>query len=130
MSGVVALAPVLAGEAAVPVAGWVLLGLTAAAVGGYLIYNAMSSANEHADAPPGPVQPCPNAPAQASAPPFVDAPGNQPPFTGVPGSTVRGGTGSRTYGADGYPQTNRDLPHPDEKGPGSGDSLARLGPSG
>jgi RHS repeat-associated protein len=50
-----------------------------------------------------------------------DVTGNQPPFTGAPGSTVRGGTGSRTYGPDGYPQTDRDSPHPDEKGPGSGD---------
>lgn len=51
----------------------------------------------------------------------TDADGNKPPFTGVPGSTVRGGTGSRSYGPDGYPQTDRDLPHPDEKGVGSED---------
>jgi RHS repeat-associated protein len=48
-------------------------------------------------------------------------PGNRPPFQGVPGSTVQGGTGSRTYGPDGYPLTDRDLPHPDEAGIGSGD---------
>jgi RHS repeat-associated protein len=52
---------------------------------------------------------------------FTDAPSNQPPFTGAPGSTSRGGTGSRTYGPDGYPQTDRDLPHPDEAGIGSED---------
>jgi RHS repeat-associated protein len=50
-----------------------------------------------------------------------DIPGNKPPFRGDPGSTVRGGTGSRTYGPDGYPETDRDLPHPDECGIGSGD---------
>lgn len=52
---------------------------------------------------------------------YTDADGNKIPFSGVPGSTVRGGTGSRTYGPDGYPQTDRDLPHPDEKGVGSED---------
>jgi RHS repeat-associated protein len=52
---------------------------------------------------------------------FTDVPSNQPPFTGDPGSTVRGGTGSRTYGPDGYPQTDRDLPHPDEAGTGNDD---------
>jgi len=50
-----------------------------------------------------------------------DVPGNKPPFTGEPGSTVRGGTGSRTYGSDRYPRTDRDLPHPDECGIGSDD---------
>ncbi len=54
-------------------------------------------------------------------PEFEDTPENQPPFTGVPGSTVRGGTGSRTYGDDGYPETDRDTGHPDEAGVGSGD---------
>jgi RHS repeat-associated protein len=51
----------------------------------------------------------------------IDHPGSQPPFTGTPGSTVRGGTGSRTYGSDGYPETDRDWPHPDEAPPGNGD---------
>jgi RHS repeat-associated protein len=57
----------------------------------------------------------------ANDPDYVDVEGNQPPFVGAPGSTVRGGTGSRTYGEDGYPARDRDLPHPDEKGCGSGD---------
>lgn len=52
---------------------------------------------------------------------YTDTPGNKPPFAGDPGSTVRGGTGSRTYGPDGYPQTDRDTPHPNEKGIGSED---------
>jgi RHS repeat-associated protein len=52
---------------------------------------------------------------------FTDIEGNKTPFTGTPGSTVRGGTGSRKYGPDGYPLTDRDLPHPDEKGIGSQD---------
>lgn len=51
----------------------------------------------------------------------TQVPGNKPPFTGEPGSTVQGGTGSRTYGPDGYPLRDRDLGHPDEKGIGSGD---------
>jgi hypothetical protein len=118
MSGLAVGAPaLLGGEAAVPGVGWVLLGVTVVALGGYLIYHAMSSANEHADAPAEPTQSCPNAP------PFTEAPGNRPPFAGTPGSTVRGGTGSRTYGPDGYPQTNRDLPHPDEAGTGNGDHV-------
>lgn len=50
-----------------------------------------------------------------------DIPQNQPPFKGTPGSTVRGGTGSRSYDSDGFPKTDRDWPHPDECGPGSGD---------
>ena len=50
-----------------------------------------------------------------------DIPQNQPPFRGEPGSTVRGGTGSRTYGPDGYPGTDRDWPHPDEGPPGNDD---------
>lgn len=51
----------------------------------------------------------------------VDVPTNPAPFTGTPNSTVRGGTQSRTYGPDGYPLTDRDLPHPDEAGPGRED---------
>lgn len=54
-------------------------------------------------------------------PGYSDVEDNQPPFVGAPGSTVRGGTGSRTYGDDGYPVRDRDAPHPDEKGCGSGD---------
>ena len=69
--------------------------------------------------------PQPSAPAQGEAPPVTpthnEAPGNQAPFKGDPGSTVRGGTQSRTYGPDGFPQTDRDLPHPDESGIGAGD---------
>lgn len=38
------------------------------------------------------------------------------PFTGEPGSTVRGRDGNRTYAKDGYPQTDRDRPHPAETG--------------
>ncbi len=56
--------------------------------------------------------------AQAEPKPVKDIPGNKPPFTGEPGSTERGGTGSRTYGPDGYPQTDREPGHPDEAGPG------------
>lgn len=56
-------------------------------------------------------------------PDFTDTDGNKPPFTGEPGSTVRGGTGSRTYGEDGYPETDRDTPHPDEKGTGNRDHV-------
>ena len=44
-----------------------------------------------------------------------------PPFEGKPGETVRGQTGSRTYGPDGYPETDRDHPHPDHCPPGNGD---------
>jgi RHS repeat-associated protein len=54
-------------------------------------------------------------------PPFTDTPGNKTPPKGDPDSTVRGGTGSRTYGPDGWPLTDRDTPHPDEKGPGCQD---------
>ena len=54
-------------------------------------------------------------------PDFDDHDGNKPPFTGEPGSTSRGGTGSRTYGEDGYPETDRDIPHPDEAGCGNED---------
>ena len=52
---------------------------------------------------------------------YTDTPGNKTPWTGAPGSTVRGGTGSRTYGEDGYPATDRDWPHPDEGPPGNDD---------
>ncbi len=52
---------------------------------------------------------------------FIDCPTNKPEFRGVPGSTVRGGTGSRTYGPDGYPLIDRDWPHPDHASPGNGD---------
>lgn len=49
---------------------------------------------------------------------YTDTPQNKPPFTGDPDSTVRGGTGN---GPDGYPLTDRDLPHPNEKGIGNDD---------
>ncbi len=52
---------------------------------------------------------------------IIDYPGNNPPFQGDPGSTVRGGMKSRRYGPDGYPETDRHLPHPDEGPPGNGD---------
>ena len=52
---------------------------------------------------------------------FSDSPGNTPPFRGPPCTTTRCGTQSREYGPDGYPKTDRDLPHPDEKGFGSQD---------
>jgi hypothetical protein len=45
-----------------------------------------------------------------------------PPFQGEAGTTVRGGKQSRTYGPDGYPQTDRDLPHQGEKGKGGVDT--------
>ncbi|MEY4589798.1 MAG: hypothetical protein RL497_1874 [Pseudomonadota bacterium] len=51
--------------------------------------------------------------------PFTDVEGNKAPPTGEPGSTVRAGMGSRTYGEDGYPDTDREFGHPDEKGCGS-----------
>ncbi|HTV84823.1 MAG TPA: RHS repeat-associated core domain-containing protein, partial [Dyella sp.] len=57
----------------------------------------------------------------SATPDYIDVPGNKVPWTGAPGSTVRGGTGSRTYGPDGYPVTDRDLAHPDEAGIGSDD---------
>jgi RHS repeat-associated protein len=56
-------------------------------------------------------------------PDVTDTENSQPPFTGAPGSTVRGGTGSRRYGEDGYPETDRDAPHPDEAGIGSEDHV-------
>jgi RHS repeat-associated protein len=56
-------------------------------------------------------------------PDFTDTDRNQPPFRGEPGSTVRGGTGSRTYGDDGFPLTDRDTGHPDEAGIGSEDHV-------
>jgi len=50
----------------------------------------------------------------------IDEP--SPPFVGEPGTTVRGKKQSRTYGADGYPLVDRDLPHPGEKGKGDVDT--------
>ncbi|MEZ5897878.1 MAG: hypothetical protein R3D51_00135 [Hyphomicrobiaceae bacterium] len=52
---------------------------------------------------------------------YTDLSGNKPPIVGEPGSTVRTGTGSRTYGEDGYPLIDRDWPHQDEAGVGCGD---------
>lgn len=46
---------------------------------------------------------------------------NKPPFTSIPGTTVIGPPGSRTYGSDGYPETDRDWPHPEEAAPGCDD---------
>ncbi|KAA0690914.1 peptidase C39 [Neorhizobium sp. P12A] len=46
---------------------------------------------------------------------------HSPPFQGPPGSTIVGRKQSRFYGPDGYPQTDRDLPHPNESGIGAGD---------
>jgi RHS repeat-associated protein len=51
----------------------------------------------------------------------IDA--SKPPFRGEPGSTWRGRTQSRRYGPDGYPEVDRDWPHPDEAGIGSGDHV-------
>jgi RHS repeat-associated protein len=65
-------------------------------------------------------EPAPSEP-QPVTPPHDEAPGNQAPFKGEPDTTVRGGTQSRTYGPDGFPKTDRDLPHPDEAGIGAGD---------
>lgn len=45
----------------------------------------------------------------------------KPRFRGEPGSTVRGPDNSRTYGRDGYPETDRDAGHPNESGIGRGD---------
>jgi hypothetical protein len=46
-----------------------------------------------------------------------------PPRRGEPGSTVQGPDQTRTYGPDGYPQTDRDRGHPNEKGVGNGDHV-------
>ena len=46
---------------------------------------------------------------------------DSPPFEGPPGSTDVGRKQSRKYGPDGYPETDRDLPHPNESGPGADD---------
>lgn len=43
------------------------------------------------------------------------------PWTGVPGSTAVGPGQSRKYGDDGYPEIDRDAPHPDHSAPGNGD---------
>ncbi len=43
------------------------------------------------------------------------------PWRGEPGSTVFTPDGSRTYGPDGFPLTDRDFPHRGETGVGSGD---------
>lgn len=55
----------------------------------------------------------------AEEPEFTDVEGNKAPWQGEPGSTVRAGMGSRTYGGDGYPVTDRERGHPDEDGCGS-----------
>ncbi len=55
-----------------------------------------------------------------SCPAYTDIEG-KPPFEGEPGSTVRGETGSRTYGPDGFPLTDRDWPHPNHRPPGCDD---------
>ena len=94
--------------ACVRAAGSAIAGIVGAA-GGYF--------NESAEPPESDAS---EFPAETE-PGFTDVPGNKPPFTGEPGSTVRGGTGSRTYGPDGYPAKDRDLPHPDEAGIGSED---------
>ena len=70
--------------------------------------------------PPSPIQ---ISESNGEAPDWDDIEDNKPPFTGRPGSTVRGGTGSRHYGDDGYPETDRDLPHPDHAPPGNGDHV-------
>jgi RHS repeat-associated protein len=57
------------------------------------------------------------------APEFTDIPGARP-HQGEPGSTVRGPRGSRTYGPDGYPETDRDSPHnPGHPAPGNDDHV-------
>jgi RHS repeat-associated protein len=59
-----------------------------------------------------------------SSPIYSDIPlGEKLPFRGPPGETLRGENGSRTYGPDGYPDTDRDPGHPDEKGIGRGDHV-------
>ena len=60
-------------------------------------------------------------------PEFTDSEDNKLPWRGEPGSTVRGGTQSTTYGNDGYAETQRDTPHPDEKGCGNGDHCHDIG---
>lgn len=45
----------------------------------------------------------------------IDA--DQPPFEGKPGSTKRARKKSRRYGEDGYPEVDRDLPHPGDNNP-------------
>jgi RHS repeat-associated protein len=65
-----------------------------------------------------PTTPEPDAPPDK---PIIDVPESTPPFRGNPDEIRRGGTQTREYGPDGYPKTDRDHPHPDEKGPGCGD---------
>jgi RHS repeat-associated protein len=62
-----------------------------------------------------------NKPAAPKPGEVIQAPGNKPPFVGTPDTAVQAGTGSRSYGPDGYPETDRDTPHPDEAGVGSDD---------
>jgi RHS repeat-associated protein len=50
-----------------------------------------------------------------------DIPDKFPPPRGDPGSTVRGGEQTRRYGPDGYPDVDRDRPHPGDKPPGNAD---------
>ncbi|MEN0066046.1 MAG: polymorphic toxin-type HINT domain-containing protein, partial [Myxococcota bacterium] len=53
--------------------------------------------------------------------PVTDIDAASPPFRGDPGTTVRAKKQSRTYGDDGFPKTDRDLPHPGERGKGDVD---------
>ncbi len=48
----------------------------------------------------------------------VDADRN-PPFTGPPGDAIRGPDKTRSYGLDGFPLTDREAGHSDEKGIGA-----------
>jgi RHS repeat-associated protein len=52
-------------------------------------------------------------------PDFTDTEGNKVPDRANPGETIRGGTKSRKYDENGWPLTDREAGHPDEKGCGS-----------
>jgi hypothetical protein len=54
--------------AAIPVAGWIALGVIAVGVGGYLIYRAVKSSDNKPDSDPGSTQTCPLASGGTPAP--------------------------------------------------------------
>ena len=67
--------------AAIPVAGWIALGVIAVGVGGYLIYRAVKSSDNKPDSDPGSTQTCPLAAAdeKPGEQPEGGAPDNRPP---------------------------------------------------
>lgn len=93
----------------------------------YHLTHAGEKADEHPDQPTDrctgdcgkPSAPS-GAPSDSSAAAVTDVPGKIP-FRGPPGRTIRGPKDSRTYGPDGFPQTDRNEPHASEAGIGNGD---------